>query len=227
MKKFICTTRKKRFSCFLLALVMCILGSTTAFAASAETAYPETNNIETNNEVSSNNATFEKLSDTDMTREEALAILGLTEEEFGDGELYVMTQDVTLSEASTRGTITLGSGDNHAFPWFTFTNGNVGSNWMAFTSDKAVYGANWSWQNPTDRNEVILKMSLVDSWGLPVDSFDSYSGWGSGDIVTAHSDLVDVSSSTAYHLTYETRYCYYVEQFPDIVIRIRVVVGGI
>lgn len=88
---------------------------------------------ELENDIPSSSEAMIPLEETEYTREEALEILGLTEEEAKDMSFYVVDAEPaevsdTESEISTH-QVTIGPGESYWFPTFTFTGTNVGSYW--------------------------------------------------------------------------------------------------
>ncbi len=68
------------------------------------------------------------LEETTYTREEAMEILGITEEEAEKASFYVVTPE-TNGQSTKSGHVTIGPQQVYTFPSFTFSDMNYGSYW--------------------------------------------------------------------------------------------------
>lgn len=111
-----------RFSLLALALVFSLLfSSQTAMAAEL----PEN--------VSSNSSAMIPLEETEFTREEAIKILGVSEEDAEKMSFYVVDAEPAEISTPEPGISTYGvgiePGQVYTFPTFTFSGTNIGSYW--------------------------------------------------------------------------------------------------
>lgn len=205
---------KKRIIAMIMSLVLCLSLNTVAFATTEGE----------NNATTNSNYEVRPISEVeDFSREDALELLGITEEELGDGDLYVLDAVVTPKS----GTIIVNSGDVFALPEFTFTGSNEGSTLLAFdTADRMKFGAAWKWLNPNSRTTAQLKVTMSAMLGAYTYTAMDSSGYGDGDENSFTTDWINVSSAYSYHFEYETSHGYYVESFPPCQIWIRMVIGA-
>lgn len=212
MKKNICM-KIMRLLVVLSVLVMNLSFSTVASAT-------EKSHID--NQI----ASFEPISEnSEINREEALEILGMTEEELGTAQLYVAYMPVTIN--STKSTKVLSAGDVVALGQFSFTGSNVGSTLLAFNNaTQAKFGVKWKWDNPQSRTNAILTVKLTNGLGNSFIQGSGATGYGDGEYHSFNSDMGSVSSAYSYHFVYETRFGYWEESFPTIKATVAVVIAA-
>lgn len=208
----------QRLSAFVLVSLLAFSSIPVAFAAEVPSSETSSINLE------------ELVDGSGISREEALAFLGVTEEEYGDAPIYIGTQTIDLAQA--RASLVFNSGDVYELDPITFTNSATGSTMMAFNATKAKYAVVWKWLSPsTDRACAVLTTKLRStsiSDPYPVDAQTiSMSGYGSSSPVSIQTDWFPVSSSCSYYLQYSTYYSYQVEQFGPIKIQAIVIVGAV
>lgn len=176
--------------------------------------------------IDNKTVSFEPISEnSEINREEALEMLGMTEEELGDAELYVANIPVTINSA--RSTKVLSAGDVLALGQFSFTGSNVGSTLLSFNNaTQAKFAVKWKWNNPQSRTNAILTVKLTNGLGNSFIQGSGATGYGDGDYHTFSSDMGSVSSSYTYHFVYETRFGYWVESFPAIQATVSVVIAA-
>lgn len=216
MKKYI-HTGIRRFVAMLIATAMMFTSSAVAFAT-------EVNDINDINNINEPSTELKPISEcSEITREEALKILELTEEELGDAELFVSYQKVSIT--SEDATIVLQPGEGADLGSITFTGSSSGSTILAFNAKQAKFGIAWQWLNPTENN-AILYVDLLCGWREGEIFAFGGSGWGNGGVNTFSSDWGNVSPDYAYHFVYRTRYSYTVESFPPIQAWVAVIVAA-
>ena len=217
MKKNI-SIKLKRLVAIIMSLVMCMSSNIAAFAA-------ETEEFEMTKDSGKKSKLEVITEESPISREEALECLGITEEELGDGQLYIIGEEIPISTL-TRSTTVFSPGDVHQFGPVTFTGSNVGSALLAFNASKVKIAVVWRWLNPQDRTTVNLYVTLTNSLGTSRIQVSSFCGFGDGDVNTVTSDWENVSSSFTYHFEYDTTLGYWVEDFPTPQITAYVVVGA-
>lgn len=198
----------KRFSCMLLTLFIIAYNVTPALAVESSTS---SNQLEPLTESS------------DISRAEALEILGITEEELGNAQLYTTTANIPVATSTD---LVIGVGGSHIFPPLTFTNSNIGQP-FAMNGSQVMYGISWRWLNAYDRNAVSLHVRLINTNASHDYSCSGFSGWGNGGTNSIQSNWCKISPSYSYHFVYTTNYSYTVEATPDISIYAVVVVAVI
>lgn len=163
------------------------------------------------------------ISETSVSREEALKILGMTEEEVGDATIYVMDVPITISSnSSAKSTIVVNSGVCWNIGEVTFTGDYNGSTLIAFNASRASFGVAWKWLNPNDRNRVILDVTLGNFYADKEITARGSTGWGDGEECFLSSGWCDISRNRTYSFEYRPSYVYWSEPFPPIQIWARV-----
>lgn len=117
MKKF------KRIQALFLAIVLVVSSmSMSAFAAEVE---------DTNADSATTNSSFVPLSETEYSRDDAIRIMGMTEEEAEGVEFFLVDAEPISSDESSQSArgVVINPGQTHNFPSFSFTSKNVGSYW--------------------------------------------------------------------------------------------------
>lgn len=195
--------RNSFFKRFIPVLLVCafLCNSTTAFALT-EPANAEASNTR-----------MELITEDDtLRRAEALDMLGLTEEQATNGQIYLLTQEVPVSTLSTNSDV-IGVNEYREYAPFTFHYSNTGHS-FGVAGTKLNYAFKWRWLNAYSRNSLSIHVRLLDTRGTCDYTTTSNSGWGNGDEIYAYSDTVSVSPSYAYHFVYTTNYSYTVEETP-------------
>lgn len=170
---------------------------------------------------------LEPNSDSTVTLEEALDLLGTTEEASKNSTIYVYDIPITVDGTNRASTRILTPSDNAILVGeFSFTNKNVGSFLVAFrNASKAQFGVGWKWLNPDDRTTVVLQTVLTNSEGDSRIEDRAQSGFGDGNYNKTFSEVGQISSNYTYHFEYGAYYGYWAgEDFPPIQIRARVAI---
>lgn len=125
--------------CLTLALLVSAIPASAATIANAET--PDTTQDDLLVIGESNIDTLTPIEETTLTREEALAVLGLTPEEAeAEGlSLYVVDAQSASEVAAASDQVTINSGDVYSFPTFTFSGRNIGRYWTC-NGTRLIFG---------------------------------------------------------------------------------------
>ena len=206
----------RRIVAILMSMVMCLLFTTEAFAEEANAVVDETT---TKLELISENSS--------ITREEALNILGITEDELGNGNLYVM--DVPVSLDSENKTVIMSQGQVEDLGSINFEGDATGGTLIAFETDtsQARFAVVSKWLNPDSRSDVILDVTLVNGTWSEWHTTSSASGFGDGSVKTKYSEWFPISSDYTYHFEYDARLGYWVEPIPVPQITAHVVIAAV
>lgn len=200
----------KRSVAVFIAMAMCLSFNNIVFAA--ETS-------DTNEQVV---VVEPSLGENGATIEEALEILGITEEEAEGSTIYVY--DVPLT-ATAKGQMII-SPDDYAqlVGEFSFSGQNVGSTLIAFKNAKTMqYGVRWRWLNPDTRTCAVFRVRLTNNMQF----FDAggMSDFGDSSYHYCYSDKCEVSSSYSYHFVYDCYWGYYAGEdfeFPRVEARVAI-----
>lgn len=180
----------KRSVAVLMVVAMCLCFNNVAFAAETSDTNEQVVVVEPNS------------GDNGATLEEALEILGITEEEADGSNIYVF--DVPVSATSTNGTWVL-TPDDYAqlVGEFSFTGSNTGSTLLAFKNAKtAQFGLRWRWLNPDERTCIIFVTRLHHPLETTYFEARGGTGFGDGSYHYTYSEKEAISSDYTYHFEY-------------------------
>lgn len=166
-----------KITSFMLALMFCfLLVPFSAFAA----------------EVENDSLKIQTIEEAGVSREEAIEVLGLTDEEAQNIKFYALRSTEQL---------TFNSGDFYEFPTFTFTDYNVGS-YFTVNADKIMYGVIWELED--GQPAATLEVKLYP-YGEPC----AYSAFirttmdGGDKRLTTKSEWIDAYNGVDYHFIYD------------------------
>ena len=180
------STRLSKVLCLILTFVSCLCAFPLSTLAVDDTPTVESNTLD-----------VQSIEEAGVSKEEAMQVLDVSKDEAQDMEFYL----ITIPASSDH--ISIGSGDTHTFPKFSFSGENGGS-YFTVNGNQMKYGVKW-W--PNSNSAAYLRIHLY-KYGHPsyINTMYLTSIGNIGNVQSKQSDWISTTKGLDYRFVYNSCY---------------------